>query len=177
MNVQQQIEYCKKYAQSRGWEVVWTIADKESGTLELEDRQQFKKLLYTIKGGKDSKNRYNFLDKCDAVLIYRLDRLTRNWDNVSVIEKAFIDSKWNLFSSSDSEIDFKSAEGRFKFRLMMALAVREVEVMKERQKIGIARAKAEGKFQGRKKGSVNKNNGVSKTEVRFIVNNKGDDEK
>ena len=156
MNVEQQVQYCKNYCKSRDWDVIWTIKDKESGTLELEQRESFKKLLYTVSGGTDTKNRYNFMDQCDIVLIYRLDRLTRNWDNVAIIEKAFLDSKWNLYSASDSEIDLKAAEGRFKFRLMMALAVREVELMKERQKIGIERAQAEGKFKGRPKGSKNK---------------------
>jgi len=155
MNVDQQVEHCKKYAKTQGWEVIWTIADKESGTLELEQRKSFNKLLYTVAGGSDHKLRYNFLDKCDAVLVYRLDRLTRNWDNVSVIEKAFSKSNINLLSTADP-IDFKTSDGRFMFRLMMALAVKEVETMKERQKIGIARAKAEGKFKGRPKGTKNK---------------------
>ena len=155
MNVDQQVEYCKNYARSQGWEVVWTIKDKESGTLELEQRESFNKLLYTVAGGSDPKQRYNFLDKCDAVLVYRLDRLTRNWNNVSVIEKAFLNSNINLLSTADP-IDFKTSDGRFMFRLIMALAVKEVETMKERQKIGIARAQAEGKFKGRPKGSKNK---------------------
>ena len=89
-NVNQQAEFCKKYADSRGWEVVWTFKDKESGTTPLNERKTFKKLINTVSG----KGGYNF--EFDSVLIYKLDRLTRNWDDVAYIENAFKDSKYNL---------------------------------------------------------------------------------
>ena len=150
-NVDQMAENCKKYADSQGWEVVWTFKDKESGTVGLQNRKVFKKIINTVKGEKE--DIYNF--EFDAVLVQAIDRLSRDWTDELPIEKAFTNSKYTLLSTREP-IDFNKEDGKFLFRFYFALACKEVGTMKERQKIGIARAKAEGKYKGRKKGSKNK---------------------
>jgi DNA invertase Pin-like site-specific DNA recombinase len=140
-NVDQQAEYCKKWAISNGHEVVWTIKDKQSGRKALMERERFAKII---------NNEYNF--EYDAVLVYHMDRLTRNWEDVTEIEKYFRDNweKRKLLSVT-YPIDLGSAQGRFMFRLMMAQQCYMPEDMLEKQKIGIERAKKQGKFKGRAK--------------------------
>ena len=48
------------------------------------------------------------------------------------------------------EIDTTTPTGRLQFNLIASIAQFEREVMLERQKVGIAKAKAEGKYKGRK---------------------------
>jgi site-specific DNA recombinase len=140
-NVKQQAAYIINWCQKQGYEVTLQTLDEESGTLPLTERIKFKKLLTNTSG------------IFEAIIIYNLDRLTRNWDDVTYIEKHFRDS-WNnckLISTSDS-IDLSNASGRMMFRIKMAVSCYMPEDMREKQRIGIDRAQKEGKYVGGKKG-------------------------
>ena len=142
-NVLQQIQSLRQWAVRNGHVISHEVQDKQSAKIPLEDREKFLDLLNNPKG--------------DAMLVLNLDRLTRNWDSVTFIEKHFRES-WNdykLISTTD-EINLSTANGRLMFRLQIAINCNMPELMLEKQTIGIARAKAEGKFKGRQKGSVNK---------------------
>jgi len=141
-DVDQQAEYCKNWARQNNHTVVWTLKDKQSGKLNLMERPKFMKIIH---------KKYNF--GYDAVLVYNLDRLTRNWDDVTMIERFFRDN-WSvckLISLSDS-VDLSNASGRLMFRIKMATNCYMPEDMREKQRIGIERAKRQGKFKGGKKG-------------------------
>ena len=141
-NVNQQVTYLKEWCQKQELEVVKIVKDEESGRLPLTERKHFLKLLKLSKEGL-----------FEAIVIYNLDRLTRNWDDVTLIEKHFRDN-WNqciLISASDT-IDLNNASGRMMFRIKMAVQCYMPEDMREKQKIGIARAKKEGKYKGGKVG-------------------------
>ena len=142
-NVKQQAKYLMDWCSKQGHKVVKKVEDEESGRLALTERKKFKRLL------EDSK----YDTKFEAIVIYNLDRLTRNWDDVTYIEKHFRDvwDSCKLISTSDS-IDLSNASGRMMFRIKMAVGCYMPEDMREKQKIGIARAKAEGKYKGGKKG-------------------------
>ena len=143
-NVNQQSKYLSEWSSKLGYEVVKKIEDEESGRLPLTERKHFLKLLELSK-----------LNQFDAILIYNLDRLTRNWDDVTLIEKHFRDNWYSckLLSTSDS-IDLSNASGRMMFRIKMAVSCYMPEDMREKQKIGIARAKEEGKYKGGKIGRI-----------------------
>lgn len=144
-DVDQQANYCQEWAKKQGHDVIWTIKDKQSGRSPLTERPRFLKLL---------SKEYNF--EYDAVLVYNLDRLTRNWDDVTMIEKFFREN-WEsdkLISCSDS-IDLSNASGRLMFRIKMATNCYMPEDMREKQKIGIERAKKQGKFKGRPRSKKN----------------------
>jgi DNA invertase Pin-like site-specific DNA recombinase len=136
-NVKQQINALKEHAKRNNYNIIKIVSDEESGRKELFKRKKFKKLL-------------SELDKYDAVLIHNLDRLTRNWYDENEIEKAF-SNKCKLISMSDP-IDLQNASGRLMFRIKMAVSTYMPEDMLEKQKIGIDRAKKEGKFKGGTKG-------------------------
>lgn len=143
-NVEQQMKHVKTWCRKNNIYIASSTMDMESGTLPLTERKQFLKVLNNPQGS--------------AMLIYNLDRLTRNWEDSVFIENHF-NSNWDnykLISLSDS-IDLTNAAGRMMFRIRMATICFMPEDMKEKQVIGIARAKAEGgKYLGRKKGSLNK---------------------
>lgn len=130
-NVRQQLEKLREYASARGWTVCREIADEESGRLPLMERKRFMKLLADLSG-------------LDAVLVYNIDRLTRNWHDEAELERAFSGS-CTLLSMSDS-VDLSNASGRLMFRMKMAVSCYMPEDMREKQIVGIERAKKEGKY-------------------------------
>jgi len=144
-NVQQQMDYLRQWVIKNDYEISSETYDQQSAKIDLKDRIKFINLLNNPKG--------------NALLVFNLDRLTRNWDSVVFIEKYFRDNwkNYKLISTSD-EINLSNASGRLMFRIKLAVNCHMPEDMLEKQKIGIARAKLEGKFKGRKKGSKNKTN-------------------
>lgn len=130
-HVRQQLEKLRKHAQGQNWEIAREIADEESGTIPLMERKAFRKLL-------DS------LDGIDAVLVFNTDRLSRYWPDEPELERRFRGS-CNLLSMSDN-VDLSTASGRLMFRMKMAVSCYMPEDMREKQVIGIERAKKEGKY-------------------------------
>ena len=144
-NVEQQMKYLKEWQQKNNYAIGNVTKDIESGLTPLLERKRFKKHIEQAKQNNH------------GVCIYNLDRLTRNWEDVVFIERWFREN-WDttpLISTAD-EINLSNANGRFMFRVRMAVCCYMPEDMKEKQKIGIERAKAEGKYKGRKPGSKNK---------------------
>lgn len=138
-NVAQQAAYVKQYFEGKGFKIRKVIMDKESGTLPLQERKAFNKLLDDVKTGNAG----------NAVGILKLDRITRNWDDEAIIEKVFRDN-WDtcrLISTGES-IDLSNASGRAMLRFLMVINCLMPEDMKEKQRIGIERAKLEGKYKG-----------------------------
>jgi len=142
-DVEQQILELRKWSVTRGHEIASETYDKQSGKIPLEERKQFIQLLNNPKG--------------EGLVVFNLDRLTRNWDSVTFIEKHFRDN-WETYKliSTKDEINLETANGRLMFRIKLAINCNMPEDMLEKQKIGIARAKAEGKFKGRQKGAKGK---------------------
>jgi len=142
-SVDDKMRELRKWAVNNNHTIVHEVWDTESATIDLKDRTKFLEILNNPKG--------------EAIVVNKLDRITRNFDSVTYIEKYFREN-WNTFKliALDFPINLENAVGRLMFRNMMTLACFEPEQMKERQKLGIARAKSEGKFKGRKKGAVAK---------------------
>lgn len=142
-DVDQQMIHLRQWAIKQGYRIASETFDKQSGKVTLEEREQFIKLLNNPKG--------------EALVVFNLDRLTRNWDSVTFIEKHFRENwdNYKLISTKD-EINLDTANGRLMFRLKIAINCHMPEDMLEKQAVGIARAKAEGKFKGRQKGAKGK---------------------
>jgi DNA invertase Pin-like site-specific DNA recombinase len=143
-NVEQQILHLRKWAILKGFQISSETYDKQSGTVDLRERKSFLNLLNHPKG--------------DAMLVYNLDRLTRNWDSVTFLEKHFRNNweNYKLISTKDT-INLITPNGRLMFRIQLAVNCAMPEDMLEKQRIGIDRALKEGKFKGRKKGAVARN--------------------
>lgn len=151
-SVDDKMRELRKWAVNNNHRIVYEVWDTESATIDLKDRKKFVEILKNPKG--------------EAIVVNKLDRITRNFDSVTYIEKYFREN-WNKFKliALDFPIDLESAVGRLMFRNMMTLACFEPEQMKERQKLGIERAKAEGKFKGRQKGAYGKTKNSKVTKV------------
>jgi DNA invertase Pin-like site-specific DNA recombinase len=96
-----------------------------------------------------------WLREGDTLVVTKLDRLARSvphlWEIINAIEakKAFL----RIVAMG---IDTGSPTGRLMLNVVGAVAQFEREMMLERQREGIAKAKAEGKYKGRKPTAMTK---------------------
>jgi DNA invertase Pin-like site-specific DNA recombinase len=91
------------------------------------------------------------LDFCrprDALVVTRLDRLARSIrDLCSIVDR--LEAKGVSLRILGMGLDTATANGRLMLNVLGSVAQFEREVMLERQREGIAKAKVEGKFKGR----------------------------
>jgi len=90
-----------------------------------------------------------------GLLVQDTDRLTRNFYDGVKLEKFLIKNCIEVISLSD-RVDLETPNGKLMFRIKLALNAQYVENLHEKIKVGVARARAEGKYKGRKKGAVGK---------------------
>ncbi|MDQ3190005.1 MAG: recombinase family protein [Bacteroidota bacterium] len=88
----------------------------------------------------------------DAVVIWRLDRWARSSTELLLEVKEMVDKKIGFISLSDN-LDFHTAIGKLHLTILSAFAEFERNLISERTKEGLARAKSEGKSAGRPKGA------------------------
>jgi DNA invertase Pin-like site-specific DNA recombinase len=88
----------------------------------------------------------------DVVVITRIDRLARSvidlWELVGRIEAK--GGSLVILDFGGNTIDTRTPAGRAMLSMFGVMAQFEREIMLERQRLGIAKAKAEGKYKGRK---------------------------
>jgi DNA invertase Pin-like site-specific DNA recombinase len=87
----------------------------------------------------------------DTLVVTKLDRLARSMAHTVGLVDALKqrDIGLRILSFGGSEIDTTSATGRMMLNLFASVAQFELELMRERQIEGIAKAKTEGKYKGR----------------------------
>jgi len=128
-NVQQQSDYL-----SAKHHHDFIVSEKFTGT--TLDRPRFDQLIKQLKNG-------------DTLIVREVSRLGRNAAEVLTLCENLKDRGIRLLVD-DLNLDVTSPAGKLVFTLMVGVAQMEREQMLERQRIGINRAKAEGKYQGRK---------------------------
>jgi DNA invertase Pin-like site-specific DNA recombinase len=84
----------------------------------------------------------------DTLVVTRLDRLARSVSHLVAIGDR-LGTKGVALKVLDQAIDTSNCTGRLMFNMLGAIAQFERELMLERQREGIAKAKAEGKYRGR----------------------------
>ena len=84
----------------------------------------------------------------DALVITKLDRLARSVAHLVAIGER-LEAKGVALKVLDQAIDTSTSTGRLMFNMLGAIAQFERELMLERQREGVAKAKAEGKYKGR----------------------------
>lgn len=89
-----------------------------------------------------------FVRENDVLVVGRLDRLARSTAHLLEIV-ARLEAKGCALRVLDLNLDTASATGRLMLTMIGAIGQFERELMLERQREGIARAKAEGKYRGR----------------------------
>jgi len=109
--------------------------DKMSG--KTKDRPQLQEMMQYVREG-------------DIVIVESISRFARNTkDLLSLIEE--LERKKVTFVSQKENIDTNTPAGRFMLTVFAALAQLERETTLQRQKEGIAIAKANGIYKGRKR--------------------------
>ena len=90
-----------------------------------------------------------FCRQGDALVVTKLDRLARSVTHLGhIIER--LSAKGVAFRVLNLNLDTATPTGMLMLNVMGSVAQFEREMMLERQKEGIARAKADGKYKGRK---------------------------
>lgn len=91
----------------------------------------------------------DYLREGDTLVVTKLDRLARSVIHLGEIV-ARLEAKKIAFRIEALGIDTSTPTGRLMLNMLGAVAQFEREMMLERQREGIAKAKAEGKYRGRK---------------------------
>lgn len=90
----------------------------------------------------------DYVREGDALVVTKLDRLARSVAHlVSIGER--LEAKGVALKVLEQAIDTSTSTGRLMFNMLGAIAQFERELMLERQREGVAKAKAEGKYKGR----------------------------
>ncbi len=114
----------------------------------------------------------DFVREGDTLVVTKLDRLARSTAHLLQIVEALTAKGANL-KVLDLDLDTSTATGKLLFTMIGAIGEFERELMLERQREGIAKAKADGKYKGRKPTArakadqvlALKDNGVGATEI------------
>ncbi len=90
-----------------------------------------------------------FVREGDVLVVAKLDRLALSIIHLTQIV-ALIERKGASLRILNIALDTQTATGKLMLNLLGSIAEFEREMLLERQKVGIAKAKAEGKYRGRK---------------------------
>ena len=90
----------------------------------------------------------DFVREGDSFIVTKLDRLARSVPHLCEIG-AKLEAKGVSLKVLDQAIDTSTPTGRLMFNLLGAIAQFERELTRERMLVGIAKARAEGKYKGR----------------------------
>ena len=131
-NVEQQVVELEKHH----GQVDEVLTDKASG--KNTNRPALQSLLGKIRKG-------------DTVIVYDISRLGRSLDDVTSLVERFRKSGVAVVIHSLGQTDVCSSAGQIILGTLAGVAHMQREEMLEKQAIGIARAKSEGKYEGRGK--------------------------
>ena len=129
----QSLEIQEEQLRAAGCEKLF--AEKRSGT-SAEGRDQLQAALEWVREG-------------DVLVVTRLDRLARSIvDLRRIIDRLTVKSV-GFRCLQQGAIDTTTSEGRLMLNILASFAEFEVEIRRERQADGIAKAKSEGRYRGR----------------------------
>src|ERR1700720_2115723 len=102
----------------------------------------------TTQGREELRTILEFLRKGDVLMVTRIDRLARSIGDLQDIVRA-VKAKGASLKASEQPIDTTSAAGKAFLDMLGVFAEFEINLRKERQSEGIAKAKAAGVYKGR----------------------------
>lgn len=113
----------------------------------------FSEQVSSVKERDELEKALEWVREGDIFVVTKLDRLARNVMQFNEIVE-FLNNKgvgMKILDFNGGLLDTTSATGKLMLNVSAAFAQFEREVMLERQKVGIAKAKSEGKYKGRPK--------------------------
>lgn len=96
-----------------------------------------------------------FVREGDTLIVTKIDRLARSVSDLLTIIQKLEDKKVNM-RILNLGMDTKTPTGKLMLTMLGGIAQFEREIMLERQREGVAKAKAAGKYKGRKPIAINK---------------------
>ncbi len=132
-SVTEQVRRCKQYVEMKGWTLVDEFTDVGTG-MNME-REGFKSMMERV-------------NEWDVVIAYKLDRFHRSSTNAQTWA-ANLNNIGKNFVALDIDVDTTSAMGMAVFRIITALNQMEVEVTKERTRMGLQAVKNDGRWVGK----------------------------
>jgi putative DNA-invertase from lambdoid prophage Rac len=114
-----------------------TVKESISGSVAANQRRGFSKLL-------------DRMEESDILVVTKLDRLGRNAMDVRATVEQLAAMGVKVHCLALGGVDLTSAAGRMTMQVLNAVAEFERDLLIERTKSGIERAKASGKHMGRK---------------------------
>ena len=137
-SVEEQERKCKAAIESKGWEYIGTFSDPGVSGRTL-DRPGLLEMLKLIRAGE-----------VDAVVIYKLDRLSRKQrDTMNLIEDVFLAYDVALVSLNET-LDTSTPWGRAMIGILSSFNQMESENIQERTMMGRAAKANEGGYAGGK---------------------------
>ena len=138
-----------------------TIEQNEARQLKLAEQLGIEKenIFIDKQSGKNAdrkalKDMIKFARRGDTIYCESISRIARNTkDLLNIIEE--LQQKQVDFVSQKESIDTSTPQGRFMLTVFGALAELERECILQKQAEGIAIAKSEGKYKGRKPKTIN----------------------
>jgi len=152
----------------------------ESQIKELEEigcEKIFKEQVSSVAKREELESALDFVRENDVFVVTKLDRLARNVTHLLSITKSLEDKGVSL-RILNLGIDTSTATGKMMLTMLGAVSEFERSMLLERQREGIARAKSEGKYKGRKptarakSGKINemKMEGIGASEIARTLN-------
>jgi DNA invertase Pin-like site-specific DNA recombinase len=134
-NPENQLLKLRSFTERHQWAIYREYVDYASGA--KPSRPQFDEMI------RDARAR-----QFDTVLIVRIDRLARSTRHLLNLLEELQSFGVDLIFT-DQEIDTKSPAGKLLFTVLGAVSELELDLIRERTKDGLARARAQGKRLGR----------------------------
>ena len=136
ISLEAQEEKAKAYAGLYDLDLIETVIDAGESAKTL-DRPGLQRALAMLKAGK-----------ADALLVIKLDRLTRSVADLGkLIEKYFAPGKSGLLSVSE-QIDTRSASGRLVLNILASVSQWEREIIAERTSDAMRHKQSQGEYIG-----------------------------
>ena len=133
-SINEQTRRAVQYAEMKGWDVVDSFEDSGFSGMNT-NRPAFQQLM-------ERKGEW------DVVIALKLDRFHRNSSNAQLWARN-LNTIGKNFVAMDIDVDTTSAMGMAVFKIITALNEMEVEVTRERTKIGLDGVKNEGRWVGK----------------------------
>lgn len=128
------------------------VAGFEAQVAQLEKEgceKVFKEQVSAVDQRQQLEEALSFCRAGDVFVVTRLDRLARNTQHLLSIVQT-LEKKQVALKVLNLGLDTSTPTGKLMLTMLGAIGQFEREIMLERQKEGVAKAKAEGKYKGRK---------------------------
>jgi DNA invertase Pin-like site-specific DNA recombinase len=154
-NSEQQKEELRRWCNQRGYaddDIQWFVDHGISGdTLARPALTRLNKLVLS--------------GKVDTVIVWKLDRLSRKLVSGLQLISHWLESGVRFVSTTQA-FDFDGVIGKMVASLLLGFAEIEQQTRKERQRVGIERARKQGKYKGKAPGTLKK--GIKLEDVRKL---------